>query len=116
MPIALPLPTRVSQQSTSSHTYRVITSELGNGYRSYAADGVNIKRSKWNLVYTNLTESEKNTIVAALDTVGAHDYMNWTQFGDTVSKKWQMTNEGYTITAKSGSHYDITLTIEQVFR
>jgi len=113
MPQAMPLQDKISQDSARSTRFRVLASELGNGYRKYAQDGLNAKRDSWNIVYHNLTLTEKNLVTQTLDSLGGHDYLIWQPFGEQFTKNFIVSE--YSYTALSGELYNISLSMQQEF-
>ena len=111
---ALPLTTLISQQSTKTVKFRTKIARFGDGYSQRAADGINNKIDSWNIIWDNLTETEMDTIVAALDSVGGHDILTWTPFSESTEKKF-ILSDGYSFSALSGNIYKVSTTLEQVF-
>lgn len=114
MPQALPLTSRISQGSTRKRMNRVLSAQFGDGYSQEAPDGTNSKFDTWNITYENLDSTERTTVLAALDAVGGSDYLTWTPTGETVSKRFKLT-DGYSETWVSGTHSSISFEMRQVF-
>lgn len=115
MPLALPLQSSISQASTRKRTYRTITAQFGDGYQQSAPDGINNVVDEWNLVYENLDNSERNTLITALDSVKSSDYFTWTAPGDATQKKFKVTQDGWSEAALSGDLWTISFVLKQVF-
>lgn len=114
MPQALPLTDRIDQASARQRTYRVLSAQRGDGYSQEAPDGINNRVDNWQISYSNLTASERNTLVTALDAVGGWDYLTWTANGDSTEKKWKVTADGWS-EQTNGLHYNVSFTLRQVF-
>lgn len=114
MPVALPLTTLISQGSTRKRMNRVLSAQFGDGYSQEAPNGINSLVDEWNVVYGNLTSSERTTLLAALDTAGSWDTITWTPPGDT-AKKWKVTKDGWSETPLAGDQWSITFSLRQVF-
>lgn len=97
MPTALPLPDRISPESTRSAAFRDVTAQNGDGYLQSAPDGLNAQIEKWDVIWMNVTEAEKTTIVTALNTEGTWGILTWTPFDETVQRKFRMDKPGYSI-------------------
>jgi phage-related protein len=114
MPQALPLTTHISQSSSGQYRNRVLQAQFGDGYDQSAPDGINNRASEWSVRYDNLTTSEKNTLVTALNTVGSWDYLTWAPPGEA-TKKFKVTRDGYSVNAVSGDLWNISFTLAEVF-
>jgi len=113
MPVALPLTTYISQDSSSSRDYRTIETKYGNGYGQRAADGLNSVKDTWSVTWANLNATEYTTVLTAFDTVKGVDYLTWTAPGDSTSKKFICRK--ITKRAFAGALYTISAELEQVF-
>lgn len=111
---ALPLTNYISQSSTRTRKHRTLTAQFGDGYSQDAPDGTNAQYDEWNIIYENLTSTNRDTVWTALNAVGSWDYLTWTPPGDT-SKKWKVTKDGVNESAQSGSHYSLSFSIRQVY-
>lgn len=110
---ALPLPTRISQSSAGTKKYRIIKAQFGNGYQQRGKDGINNKMASWNVLWENVTETEMDTIVAALDATNGTTNLTWTPPDEATDKKWIVS--GYNINPLSGSIFTVTASLEQIF-
>ena len=115
MPQALPLTNEISQASTRKRKYRTLSVQFGDGYSQETPDGTNNIVDEWNIVYENLETSQRNTLLAALDTVKSSDYFTWQAPGDGASKRWKVTLDGWSERPKAGDKWDISFTLRQVF-
>lgn len=113
MPQEMPLTTKISESSSKTSNYRTLTSKFGDGYAQRTPDGTNSKVDVWDVKWSPLTLTERNTVVTILDLVGGWDYITWTPPGEGAAKKF-VINGGYSenITAV---YYNIGVKLEQVF-
>lgn len=65
-----------SYSSSTSVAPRVNVVQFGDGYSQRAADGINIQKTTWNLVFTNLVDSDAVAIDALLKQA-AGDTLKW---------------------------------------
>lgn len=115
MPANLPLPDLVSQSSSFGFTNRILKSELGDGYVQRVVDGTNATKKTANVMWENLTTAEKDTVLAALSSVGSWDRITWQSPICTSVTNWVITEDGVQISVKSGEHYSISLQLVQDF-
>jgi phage-related protein len=114
MPAAMPLSTKISQNSTRTRDYRLLTARYGNGYEQRSPDGINYVEDKWSVMWENISTSDYLTLQVALDTAGGWDYFTWQAPGDTPTKKW-VQNGPATLTPGSGTLYSVSVPFRQVF-
>lgn len=111
MPVAL---TAVpSQSSTRRRMYKTKRVKFGNGYTQSAPDGINDMQDEWTLVFENLTLTERNALVTALDSVEGWDYLTWQAPGDNTTKRWLVT-DGWS-ESTTGNAWTITVNLEQTY-
>jgi len=113
MPQAMPLTTKISETSSKGSVYKTLTGRFGDGYAQRAPDGTNNKIDAWDLKWSPLNLTDRNTVVAILDAVGGWDYITWTPPGESVSKKFVIIS-GYSESYVS-TYYNISVKLEQVF-
>lgn len=113
MPAALPFSSDISQRSSGTTDFRVLVSRYGNGYEQRVADGINATIATWQVLWENMTETDFDTLVAAIETAGGVDYFTWTPPGAASSKKFVITS--YTTSAMSGNIYSVSASLRQVF-
>jgi phage-related protein len=113
---ALPLTTIISQDgSTRRRNYRVLSAQYGDGYSQEARDGINNVVDEWTVHYPNLVQADRDNLVAFLDSNGASVSWTWTAPGDSGSKNWKLTKDGWSETFLAGNVYSITFNARQVF-
>ena len=106
---ALPYQDRISQASTRKVAFKTLVAQFGNGYEQRSADGINSKRVEWNFIWENFNTAEFTTLTTMLDSIGGWGYLAYQ------GMKFKMGDEGYSITAKAGDIYDISVAMKQVF-
>lgn len=111
---ALALSDKISQSATGGVKFRIIKSQFGDGYSQRTPDGINNRLESWNLVWDNITEADKFTLVSQFDSIGGSDYVTWTSFNGTVGK-WILGEDGYSFSLKGGNIWSVTAQITQVF-
>jgi phage-related protein len=114
MPSALPLTTFISPESARKRSFKTKRAEFGNGYAQSAPDGINNVKDVWNITYELLTDTNRGTLTSVLNTVQTWDYLTWTAPGDSTSKRWLMTSDGYT-EKTSGVYWTVSFTLEQTY-
>ncbi len=113
MPTALPLTTRIDQSSARERTYRTLTAKFGNGYGQSIPDGINNVVDTWSVSYSDLTQTERDLVMVALDAVRGWDYLTWQAPGDASSKKWKLVSS---VKEKTTGHlFNVSFTLEQTF-
>lgn len=119
MATALPLPDRISPESSREFRFRDITNQNGDGYAQSAPDGLNSKIDAWSIVWMNVSETEKTTILTALNTEGTWGIITWTPFDEASVKKFKMERPGYSVrystTAPGRRRYIIECKLVQRF-
>lgn len=115
MPQALPLTDLISQGSTRKRSNRVLSAQFGDGYSQETPDGINANYDTWSIVYIPLNATERTTLWAVLDAVGASDYVTWQPPGDSTTKRWKVVKDSVTETPESGDLYAIAFELKQVF-
>lgn len=111
---ALVLTDKISESSSRSTKYRVITSSFGDGYSQRTPDGINTRVDTWTLVWDNLDATDKATLETFIDSVGTWSYFTWTPYGESTAKKFVFTGDT-SFTAKSGNVFSYQATATQVF-
>jgi len=119
MATALPLPDKISPESTKQTSFRDITNQYGDGYLQSAPDGLNAQIDSWDIIWMNVTEADKTTIINALNTEGTWGVLTWTPFDEASVKKFRMVRPGYSfrysVTAPGIRRYIIECKLLQRF-
>ena len=110
----LPLTNKISQSSSRTIKYNVLSMQFGNGYEQRTPDGLNSKRAVWRVVYNNLTSADRNTLHTFFDAVGSSSWFSWQPPGSSTSLKWLVDGE-ITESVLSGEIYSIAFTAKQTF-
>ncbi len=113
MPANLPLLDRIEQSSSKEREYKTLTARFGNGYSQGIPDGINNVMDTWSLSYTQLTQAERDTLMAALNSVAGWDYLMWQPFGEATVKRWKIMGKVKEDT--TGLLYNIMFTLEQTY-
>ena len=91
---------------------KVLTAELGDGYKQRAGDGINTMREIWSLSWTNRIYTEIDTLENYFIARGGAESFEWTAPRSTaklyVCKSWSRTYSNY-------ENDDLTAEFEQVF-
>ncbi len=111
--IAMPLPGRMSRVNSGGVEYKVKKTEFGNSYSQRAPDGINNKRSTWNIEWHSLTQSERDTVVNALDSTSGVDTISWTPPGEASDLYFVI--EGYSVSAYNDMYFSVNIAVKQVF-
>lgn len=109
----MPETSYISQASNENVEFIVNGIQFGNGYEQVQPDGINNIRSNWNVVWENVTTTQKTTIITALRATNGADYITWTPPGYASAIRFRTT--GYSITTPSGNIWTITAQLKQVF-
>lgn len=113
--MAVAFPSIAIDQSSSRSTERNMnTVSFGGGYEQSVPMGINYKRDKWNIVWTGLTTTERNTIVAFLDVVSNGQVISWQSPYDSGSKNYRLDGE-WSIADGGGNIYTIQCSLRQVY-
>ena len=115
MSYALPLTSFISTSSTRQRKHRTLSAQFGDGYGQDAPDGINPQYDEWQVIYQNLTQTDRDTLWVAIDAVGSWNYLTWTAFGDSVSKKWKITSDGISESIQSGNIYSVSFKLRQIY-
>lgn len=92
-------------------TLKVRKAQFGDGYEQRAADGLNNRRSSYNLTFIG-DASKIGAILAFLDARAGAEAFYWTPLLRTQSL---FTCETYSEPTKDGDIYTITATFDQTF-
>lgn len=116
MSVAMPLPTLITGVSKQTKA-KLLVAILGNGYTQTATDGINNIYEILTITWSNLSTTNRNTVVASiLSTLGV-DFFTYTPPGDS-SKKYIIVpspeTDLYSETVNGGQYYTITITVRQI--
>jgi phage-related protein len=113
--IALPLPEKIGRDATLEISSRTLTAQFGDGYNQRAPDGLNTEVETWTVTWLALTLSERETVLAALKTVGGWGVLLWTPCYQTAQQKYKVKDGKRSVKVLSNSEFNISCTLEQVF-
>jgi phage-related protein len=84
-----------SFEATESSKPQVRKFQGGDGYEQRIRFGLNTNPKEWGLVFSNRTDTERDTILAFLDARGGVESFDWTPprgtAGKYVCEEWQAT-------------------------
>lgn len=114
MPQPLPLPDRLSADISKGINDAVLTAKFGGGYAQSAANGLNASTDTWSISWIWLSKADRDTVNAALEAVGAWDYLTWTPRGESTQKRFKVVPNSRRFEYR-GDKTKIHCSIEQVF-
>jgi phage-related protein len=86
--------------SSKSNEFRTLENEFGDGYEQSAADGINIEKKTYPLVWNNISQTDADVITDFLDAQGGHLPFYWTPPNETQAlfrcRKWNTNFDGGT--------------------
>jgi phage-related protein len=112
----LPVSTKITIDSSKTVVFSDMAAQFGDGYEQVAAKGINNVRENWSIEWGGLSTTEKDAIVAVLNSVGSWGLLLWTPCGETAQKKYRMTRDGYSVKRESSNAiFTVTCNLRQVF-
>jgi phage-related protein len=116
MSVAMPLTTLITGVSKQSKA-KMLTAQLGNGYIHTAVDGPSNLYELLSITWSNLSLTDRDTVVAAIVATYAVDYFTYTPPGDS-SKKYIIVPSSdadlYSESVLSGRYYSISINVRQI--
>lgn len=113
---ALPLTNFIVQTSAKSVQFATLVAQFGDGYMQRAGDGINDKQEKWDIMYDNLTQANRDSLWVFIDQVKMFDVIEWTAPGDLAEKKWIIDPEtDIREQALAGAIYSVAFTLRRNF-
>lgn len=113
--MATPFPSIAIDQSSSRSTERNMnTTRFGGGYEQSVPMGINYRRDKWSVLWSGLTVTERNTIIAFIDSVSNGGIITWQSPYDAATKKYRLEGD-WSINDGGGGIYNIQISLRQVF-
>ncbi len=111
----MPLTECISQTTAFSYEANIIKAQFGDGYEQRIPNGINYKRDLISIVWENLSQAQKTTVLNALATAryGA-DYITYTPPGESTAKKFVQDGQWQTQT-DGGNIFTISVPFRQVF-
>ena len=105
---------RISQSSQHMKKYNLLRSQFGDGYEQVAPSGVNYIRNDWQIVYENMTLTERNALIAFID-VAILTPFQWTAPGAAASANFRIMEDSFQENCLSGNLYTLSFKAKQVF-
>jgi phage-related protein len=101
-----------SFEATEASKPRARKFQAGDGYEQRVRFGLNTNPKEWSLVFSNRTDTERDTILAFLDARGGVESFDWTPPRGTAGK---YVCEDWQITLSNCNNNQIRATFRQVF-
>lgn len=113
--MATPFPSIAVDQSSSRTTTRnMIEVTFDGGYEQSVPRGINYRRDKWNIAWTGLNVTERNTIVSFIDAVSNGSVITWQSPYDVSTKRYRLDGD-WSISDTGGNIYTIQIALRQIF-
>jgi len=100
---ALPLPEKISQNSSRTINQNTITVRFRDGAEQRAVWGINDMTDEWSIVYDNISLVDRNTVISFIETVGYVQAFTWTPPNESTARSFVIdsapneSNVGYTV-------------------
>lgn len=65
---------------------RSLKARFGDGYSQRAADGINANPTKWNVVFSDESDTDADAIIAFFDARNGHESFTWTPPGGSAGQ------------------------------
>jgi phage-related protein len=75
-----------------SFTYRRKAVSMDDGYEQRTRVAINNIKRSWSITFTDLTTTQKDTLIGILNTAGGVDALDWVAPGDSIARKWLVTD------------------------
>jgi len=116
MATPLPLPNKLSRDSSKTVKFKLISAEMGDSYTQEAPKGLNPKVDNWNIAWVGLTLAERLAVESVLDTVGVWGLLSWTPCYEVTKKYFKLDKDfGYN-TKHVGGNNDFKITCKLIER
>jgi len=112
--ISMPVPSKVSRDSSLKVTFAQVAAKFGDGYEQVAPLGINNTTDIWAIEWGGLSSSEYTTVMTALKSVGAWGIITWKPCGELVTKKFRLAGE-ISQSREGINTYKLTCSLRQVF-
>lgn len=103
----------ISPVSTRNRHYKTLTAQFGDGYRQSVPDGINYVIDEWNITTVIFEQAERDDNVTFLDSVGSYSPITWQAPGDTTSKNWKITPDGWSQAVLGSNLYQLSFKLIQ---
>ena len=98
-------------EASKQVTFRTIETSFGDGYEQVAIDGINAVMKEWTVTFTDLTESEADSLMNLIN--GVYGILiDWQSPDDASPKNYRI--KSYTATRKRGKIVSISCTLKFV--
>jgi len=110
----LPHSEKILLSSSKTRGFRMV--EMGfDGYQQAAPKGLNPAFDTWAVEWGGLTLTEKDEIELALTSSGSWGILLWRPPKETLTRKFRMSSDGYTVSMVGRGSFSISCTLKQVF-
>ena len=114
MPTPLPLPDRISRNSSLNPIYA--TNSLFIEFTDSKPRNKNPKIDIWDIIWENLTLDNKNLVESVLKSVGSWGVLSWIPAYETEMKYFKLTSKGFSLSHTGGNNsFVIACSLEQTF-
>jgi phage-related protein len=73
-------------------SYRRSSVAFGDGYEQRSKTGINVRKDSWEITFTDLTTTTKNSLESILNTAASVDALDWIAPDQSVTRKWIASN------------------------
>ena len=99
--------------SSDNSKYRILEAKFGDGYTQAAGDGINTKEQTIQLVWSDLSVTDVDAIIAFFDTQGGYTAFDYTLPNDSSALKFKCKQ--YKKSWAKGNLQNINATLERVY-
>lgn len=104
----------VDQTVVRTTERNMAVARLGNGYEQRMPNGINYMRDKWSITWSGLNATDRDTLIAFLQSVSNGSVITWTSPFDVSQKKYCLEGD-FTLQDIGGAVYSISCELRQVF-
>jgi len=99
---------------TRTVSYNTLEAQFGDGYSQRAKIGINNKPMKMSLKWSNINETEKDTLETFFDAHDGGEAFLYTPPDQDASSKWIVDGE-YSVVYVAYQVYNVSVSIKEVF-
>ena len=110
----MPLPEKISRDSSKTTTFRQVTAQFGDSYSQVAPNGINNKIDTWDIVWGGLDTAQYQTVTTAIESVGSWGVLTWTPCNESVQKKFRISGD-VKYTHEGTGTFRVEISVKQVF-
>jgi|688.fasta_scaffold95091_2 phage-related protein len=114
--ISMPVPGKISLNIDMELTFKEVTANFGDSQQQVSPLGIHPMVELWQITWAPLTQSEYQTILAAVRSVGTWGKILWTPEDETVERTFKIkSGTSFRRTRIARRQYQATLTLEENF-